>query len=46
MDTSNFADEFTRLPITDSPGLAPPTESLFRVREILSKNSLFDYTCI
>jgi serine/threonine protein kinase len=31
MDTSNFADEFTRLPITDSPGLAPPTESLFRV---------------
>jgi hypothetical protein len=31
MDTSNFADEFTRLPLTDSPGLAPPTESLFRV---------------
>ncbi len=35
MDTSNFADEFTRLPITDSPGLAPPTESLFRVSYIL-----------
>jgi ribosomal protein S6 kinase alpha-5 len=34
MDTSNFADEFTRLPITDSPGLAPPTESLFRVSYI------------
>jgi hypothetical protein len=32
MDTSNFADEFTRLPLTDSPGLAPPTESLFRVK--------------
>jgi ribosomal protein S6 kinase alpha-5 len=32
MDTSNFADEFTRLPLVDSPGLAPPTESLFRVR--------------
>lgn len=32
MDTSNFAEEFTRLPLTDSPGLAPPTESLFRVR--------------
>lgn len=31
MDTSNFAEEFTRLPLTDSPGLAPPTESLFRV---------------
>ena len=31
MDTSNFADEFTRLPLTDSPALAPPTESLFRV---------------
>jgi hypothetical protein len=31
MDTSNFAEEFTRLPITDSPGLAPPTESIFRV---------------
>jgi len=33
MDTSNFADEFTRLPLTDSPGLAPPTESLFRVKD-------------
>lgn len=31
MDTSNFADEFTRLPLIESPGLAPPTESLFRV---------------
>lgn len=35
MDTSNFADEFTRLPLTDSPGLAPPTESLFRVTNFL-----------
>ena len=34
MDTSNFAEEFTRLPLTDSPGLAPPTESLFRVRPV------------
>jgi serine/threonine protein kinase len=37
MDTSNFADEFTRLPLTDSPGFATPTESLFRV-----KNHFFD----
>ena len=35
MDTSNFAEEFTRLPLTDSPGLAPPTESLFRVSSSL-----------
>ena len=39
MDTSNFADEFTRLPLTDSPGLAPPTESLFRVNDQISRSS-------
>ena len=38
MDTSNFADEFTRLPLTDSPGLAPPTESLFRVNDATSRS--------
>ena len=37
MDTSNFAEEFTRLPLTDSPGLAPPTESLFRVKFLPSQ---------
>ena len=41
MDTSNFADEFTRLPITDSPGLAPPTESLFRGYSFISPTVLF-----
>ncbi|CAF1659031.1 unnamed protein product, partial [Adineta ricciae] len=41
MDTSNFAEEFTRLPITDSPGLAPPTESLFRGYSFISPTVLF-----
>ncbi|CAF5046058.1 unnamed protein product, partial [Rotaria magnacalcarata] len=41
MDTSNFADEFTRLPLTDSPGLAPPTESLFRGYSFISPTVLF-----
>ncbi|CAF0969681.1 unnamed protein product [Didymodactylos carnosus] len=41
MDTSNFAEEFTRLPITDSPGLAPPTESLFRGYSFISPSVLF-----
>jgi len=41
MDTSNFADEFTRLPITDSPGLAPPTESIFRGYSFISPTVLF-----
>ena len=41
MDTSNFADEFTRLPLTDSPGFAPPTESLFRGYSFISPTVLF-----
>ncbi|CAF3504639.1 unnamed protein product [Rotaria socialis] len=41
MDTSNFAEEFTRLPITDSPGLAPPTESLFRGYSFISPTVIF-----
>ncbi|CAF1006749.1 unnamed protein product [Rotaria sordida] len=41
MDTSNFADEFTRLPIIDSPGLAPPTESLFRGYSFISPTVIF-----
>lgn len=47
MDTSNFADEFTRLPLTDSPGLAPPTESLFRVTIHFScQKGKFSMECI
>ena len=41
MDTSNFADEFTRLPLTDSPGFAPLTESLFRGYSFISPTVLF-----
>ena len=44
MDTSNFADEFTRLPLTDSPGFAPPTESLFRGYSFISPTVLFGPT--
>ncbi|CAF2502995.1 unnamed protein product [Rotaria sp. Silwood2] len=40
-DTSNFADEFTRLPIADSPALAPPTESLFRGYSFISPTVIF-----
>ena len=46
MDTSNFADEFTRLPLIESPGLAPPTESIFRVNYHLSSNIIFQLTSI
>jgi ribosomal protein S6 kinase alpha-5 len=40
LDTSNFSDEFTQLPVTDSPSTVPPnSERLFR-----GKFTLFSFS--
>ncbi|CAD7083225.1 unnamed protein product [Hermetia illucens] len=50
LDTSNFSDEFTRLPLNDSPAAVPPnSDRLFRgysfvASRHLNKNYSFEYT--
>lgn len=42
LDTRNFSEEFTKLPLTDSPSAVPPNpERLFRGNIIIQLNALF-----
>lgn len=47
LDTSNFSEEFTKLPVTDSPVKAPPNhERLFRGKLVVIFKKSFNFTKI